>query len=92
MTPAVEIIFVWAPMIGSVALVLWFAYRCRCQGMSLTEIVIDRRFLMVFLYTGALLAIYLSTFHFFYFGIFGCVGSGPVSRARRPPAHRTRYL
>ncbi len=71
MPPAVEITFVWVPMIGSIAFVLWFVHRCRCEGLSLAETVINRRFLMVFLYTGALLAIYLSTFHFFYFGIYG---------------------
>ncbi len=71
MSPVIEILFVWLPMIGSVAFVLWFMYRCRCDGMSLYETLTDRRFLVVFLYTGALLAIYLSTFHFFYFGIYG---------------------
>ncbi len=71
MSPLVEILFVWVPMAASVLFVLWFAYRCLCEGLSLTEMLIDRRFLTVFLYTGALLAIYLSTFHFFYFGITG---------------------
>lgn len=71
MSPVVEILFVWVPMVGSVAFVLWFAYRCRCEGLSLVETLISRRFIMVFLYTGSLLAIYLSSFHFFYFGITG---------------------
>ena len=69
MHPAVEIIFVWVPMIASVVFVVWFAQRCRREGLSALETMTDRRFMMVFFYTGALLAIYLSTFHFFYFGL-----------------------
>ena len=69
MPPYVEIIFVWVPMIASVAFVTWFIRRCRREGMRALEILTDRRFMTVFFYTGALLAIYLSTFHFFYFGL-----------------------
>ena len=68
MTPAVEITFVWIPMIASVVFVVWFAYRRRCEGLTLLETAIDRKFMTVFFYTGALLAIYLATFRFFYFG------------------------
>ena len=69
MSTAVEFIFVWIPMVASIMFVTWFAYRCRCEGLTLLQTLIDRRFMKVFLYTGALLAIYLSTFHFFYFGL-----------------------
>ena len=69
MTPAVEVIFVWLPMIAAVVFVLWFAYRRRCEGLGVIETLIDRKFMTVFLYSGALLAIYLSTFRFFYFGL-----------------------
>lgn len=69
MHPAVEIVFVWIPMIASVVFVVWFAQRCRREGLTALETLTDRRFMTVFFYTGALLAIYLSTFHFFYFGL-----------------------
>ena len=69
MSPAVEIFFVWMPMIAAVAFVAMFARRCYREGLTLIQILTDRRFMTVFFYTGALLAIYLSTFHFFYFGL-----------------------
>ena len=70
MTPAVEVMFVWIPIAASIVFVVWFAFRCRNEGLTLFQMLIDRRFMTVFLYTGALLAIYLSTFRFFYFGLF----------------------
>ena len=70
MSPAVEFVFVWIPIAASIVFVVWFALRCRSEGLTLARMLIDRRFMTVFLYTGALLAIYLSTFRFFYFGIF----------------------
>ncbi len=69
MTPFVEIVFVWVPVVAAVALVAHFARRCRKDGLTPIQILIDRRFMIVFFYTGALLAIYLSTFRFFYFGL-----------------------
>jgi hypothetical protein len=69
MSPAVEIVFVWIPMIASVVFVGWFARRCRGEGLTAMQTLTDRRFMTVFFYTGALLAIYLSTFRFFYFGL-----------------------
>ena len=69
MNPVVEVLFVWIPIIGSVVFVGWFARKCAREGLGVLEVLLDRRFMMVFLYTGALLAIYLSTFHFFYQGL-----------------------
>lgn len=71
MTPAVELAFVWTPIAASVTFVVWFAWRCLREGLSFMQMLIDRRFMTVFFYTGALLAIYLSTFRFFYLGLFG---------------------
>lgn len=70
MTPAIELVFVWIPIIASVTFVIWFARRCRREGLGIREMMIDRRFMTVFFYTGALLAIYLSTFRFFFYGLF----------------------
>lgn len=70
MSPVAEIVLVWVPMACSAAFVAWFAWRCYREGMSPLEIMLDRRFLTVFLYSGALLAIYLSSLHFFYVGAF----------------------
>lgn len=69
MTPIVEIVFVWVPIIASIAFVVHFATRCRKDGLTPIQILLNRRFMIVFFYTGALLAIYLSTFRFFYFGL-----------------------
>ncbi len=69
MSPTVEVAFVWLPIVASVAFVVWFFHRRRCEGLGPLETLIDRKFMTVFLYTGALLAIYLSTFRFFYFGL-----------------------
>lgn len=71
MSPAVELIFVWVPIAASITLVAWFTVRCLREGLSLKQLLLDRRFMTVFFYTGALLAIYLSTFRFFYLGLFG---------------------
>ncbi len=69
MSLAVEVLFVWLPIAGSVSFVAWFWARMRREGFAPLQVLIDRRFLIVFLYTGALLAIYLSTFQFFYVGL-----------------------
>ena len=69
MPPTVEIAFVWVPTIASVAFVISIARRFRRDGRTALETLTDRKFMMVFFYTGALLAIYLSTFRFFYFGL-----------------------
>jgi hypothetical protein len=55
--------------LGAIVFVGWFARKCAREGLGVLEVLLDRRFMMVFLYTGALLAIYLSTFHFFYQGL-----------------------
>ena len=39
------------------------------EELTLFAALLDRNFMLVFFYSGALLAIYLSTFHFFYFGL-----------------------
>lgn len=69
MSPLVEVVFVWVPIVGSVVFVCWFARKCSREGLRPLQVLLDRRFMMVFLYTGALLAIWLSTFHFFYQGL-----------------------
>lgn len=56
-------------MIASLLFVVHFAGRCREEGLTVLQTLTDRRFMTVFFYTGALLAIYLSTFRFFYFGL-----------------------
>lgn len=66
MSLAVETIFVWLPMIGSALFVGHYARRRLREGLSVLEVLTDRNFLIVLLYTGALLAIYLSCFYFFY--------------------------
>lgn len=68
MSPVAEVVLVWVPMGCAAIFVAWFAWRCYCEGQSLFEIMLDRRFLTVFMYTGALLAIYLSSIYFFYVG------------------------
>lgn len=70
MSPVVEVVFVWIPIAASIVFVVSFALRCRNEGLTLLQMLLNRRFMTVFLYTGALLAIYLSTFRFFYFGLF----------------------
>ena len=69
MSTPVEVFFVWLPILSSVVFVAWFARRMLREGIEPSKMLLDRRFLVVFLYTGALLAIYLSTFHFFYVGL-----------------------
>lgn len=68
MSPLAEVLLVWVPMGCAAAFVAWFAWRCYREGQTPLEIMLDRRFLTVFLYSGALLAIYLSSLHFFYVG------------------------
>ncbi len=69
MPPAVEIVFVWLPIALSVGFVGWYLRRRVREGLTLFAALLDRNFMLVFFYSGALLAIYLSTFHFFYFGL-----------------------
>ena len=69
MSVRVEILFVWVPILASIGLVSWFWHKICREGLTFFQALSDRRFLMVFLYTGSLLAIYLSTFHFFYSGL-----------------------
>ena len=69
MTPFVEVTFVWVPIVCAISFVAHFAKRCHKEGLTPVQILLDRRFMIVFFYTGALLAIYLSTFRFFYFGL-----------------------
>lgn len=66
MSPTVEVIFVWLPMACAVLFVGHYARRRLREGLSVWKVLTDRDFLTVFLYTGALLAIYLSCFHFFF--------------------------
>ena len=68
MSPSIEVIFVWLPIIASVVFVIHFARRRLHEGLSLVQMLIDQKFLIVFLYSGSLLAIYLSCFYFFYLG------------------------
>ena len=68
MSPVEEVLLVWIPMGGAIWFVAWFAWRCYREGQAPAKILLDRRFLTVLLYTGALLAIYLSSIHFFYVG------------------------
>lgn len=69
MPPAVEIVFVWTPILLSAGFVGWYLRRRMRAGLALPAALLDRDFMLVFFYSGALLAIYLSTFHFFYFGL-----------------------
>lgn len=69
MHPVAEAVFVGLPILGAAWFVAWFAWRCFREGQTLVEILFDRRFLMVVFYTGSLLAIYLSSVHFFSLGI-----------------------
>ena len=69
MGPVAEVVLVWFPTIGGAAFVAWFAWRCYREGVPPSRILIDRRFMMVFLYTGALLAIYLSSVWFFFLAL-----------------------
>ena len=66
MSPTVEGVFVWFPMACAVLFVGHYARRRLREGLSAWQVLTDRNFLIVFLYTGALLAIYLSCFYFFY--------------------------
>ncbi len=68
MSLVVEVLCVWLPIAGAVVFVAWFAGKCFREGLGVLQVLLDRRFMTVFLYTGALLAIYLSTFYFFYRG------------------------
>ncbi|MDE0104415.1 MAG: hypothetical protein OXN89_18740 [Bryobacterales bacterium] len=79
----VEVIFVWFPIVASVAFVVWFGVKMCLDGTAPVHVLVDRRFLTVFLYTGALLAIYLSSFHFFYVGL-----TSEPSRQVPPPKAR----
>ncbi len=65
MHPVTEVLLVWLPIVASVWFVLWFGVRRWNEGLSLISVLIDRKFLTVFLYTGALLAIFLSCVRFF---------------------------
>ncbi len=69
MPPTVEIVFVWAPIAFSIGFVSWYLRRRIREGLTLFTALLDRNFMLVFFYSGALLAIYLSTFHFFYSGL-----------------------
>ena len=86
----VEVIFVWFPIFGSLAFVAWFGVKVCRDGTAPVLVLFDRRFLTVFFYTGALLAIYLSTFHFFYVGLTREPSElAPPSRDRPDEAPRT---
>ena len=83
MSPTVEGTFVWFPMACAVLFVGYYTRRRLREGLSIWEVLTDRDFLIVFLYTGALLAIYLSCFHFF------CVA--PRQRAPSPVDSASRW-
>ena len=68
MTVVVEIVFVWAPIVLCVGFTGWYLRRRIREGLTFFAALLDRNFMLVFFYSGALLAIYLSIFHFFYFG------------------------
>lgn len=52
------------PLALGVALVLWVASKRLVEGASPFQLPLDRKFLTAILYTGALLAIYLSCLYF----------------------------
>lgn len=66
MTLVAEIFGVWIPILASIVFVAAYAIRRLREGLTPLQVVFDRAFMLVFFYTGALLAIYLSTFRFFY--------------------------
>lgn len=66
MSPAVELVCVWVPLALGVAFVCRYGLRRVREGLSPLMVLMDRNFLVVFLYTGALLSIYLSCLYFFY--------------------------
>lgn len=90
MPPVVEIVFVWAPIVLSIVFVGWYFSRRIQEGLTPVETLSDRNFMLVFFYSGALLAIYLSTFYFFYFGLYppearsGRIESRPLLTASQP--------
>ena len=89
MGPVAEAVFVWFPTIGAAAFVVWFALRCYLEGVPPMQILIDRRFLMVVVYTGALWAIYLSSVWFFSMGVRRFVPEEPnVTTSRGPVDER----
>ncbi len=66
MSPAVELVCVWAPLALGAAFVCRYGLRRVREGLSPLMVLTDRNFLVVLLYTGALLSIYLSCLYFFY--------------------------
>lgn len=68
MSPVVEILFVWVPILAAVVFVSWFLRRRIREGLTPMAALIDGKFMLVFFYSGALLSIYLATFQFFYSG------------------------
>ena len=75
MSPLAEILFIWTPIVLTVVFVGHFVHRRVAEGLSALQVLSDPKFLMVFFYSGALLAIYLSTFHFFYTGLWPTDGN-----------------
>ena len=53
------------PLILGVVLVLYVVYQRIADGVSPLALPLDGKFLKAFLYTGALLAIWLSCYHFY---------------------------
>ena len=54
-----------APILGGVALVLYIIGQRLADGVSLTALPFDEKFLKGFLYTGALVAIWLSCYYYY---------------------------
>ena len=53
------------PLVGGIVLVLYVVGQRLADGVSLVALPLDGKFLKAFLYTGALLAIWLSCYHFY---------------------------
>lgn len=63
------------PLVGGIVLVLYVVGQRLADGVSPVALPLDGKFLKAFLYTGALLAIWLSCYHFY-----GVLAAGGVSQ------------
>lgn len=71
----VEFWAVIVPIVLAVVLVIWVAGRLLVEGVGLTALPADRRFLIAFFYSGALVAIWLSCYYFY--GVLSRGGAAP---------------
>jgi len=63
------------PLVGGIVLVLYVVGQRLADGVSPVALPLDGKFLKAFLYTGALLAIWLSCYHFY-----GVLAAGGVAQ------------